>query len=436
MAVVEDVAVAEVVAEEGPAVAFTGKVDTLDSNTQRLSLLCSSSPTGIPAPSQQVANVEDVFLKNKNSGGLPDMNRLQLESQLPVRPSFGTQGRTATLWTNYFQVIPDPKLVLYRYHVDISPDVTQKRKRQQLVTLLLELPVYQELQDYMVTDFASTLVASRPIGEDTTHEIAYRTENEDTALPSAVVYKVRIQKTGSLTVSQLTEYLTSTSIGTSFSNKSSIIQDLNILLGHYSKASTDLAQVGATGRSKIYSLAPGVAQQSLGAGLMALRGFFTSVRAATARVIVNVNIAHGVFFEAGPLPNLMGNYGLRDLRRLEKFLSKKVKVQVTHLPVKKNKAGQVIPRIKTIFALTSKEDGEGGEKPKPRVQKYGAGAKEIQFSMDGPSAASTQKTPGKGKKGGPPPSTTTSGGTYITVYDYFKSRKFSILSSIYCEAVS
>ena len=357
---------------------------------------------------------------------MPDIGSLQVteQPQLPVRPGHGTAGKPVTLWANYFPLIPKSNLVLYKYSISTIPEIEQRNKKKQLVRLLLELPEYQDLKDDLVTDFASNIIASKPF-EDREHKITYRGENEDTPLPNAQEYRLRVRKSSNLTVSHLTEYLTSTSVGATFGDKDPFIQDLNILLNHYSKASAGLAVVPQSGGTKVYSLAPDVASFNLGAGLLALRGFFMSVRVATSRILVNVNIAHGVFFQPGPLPQLMVNHGIQNLVKLEKFLSKKVKVQLTHLPVKKNSAGLVIPRIKTIFALAHKDDGHGDSKP-PKVPRFGAGAKEVSFFLrDSPSAPGKQAQ-GKGKKGGPSPEKSSSGGKYITVFDYYRTGEFPL----------
>ena len=164
----------------------------------------------------------------------------------------------------------------------------------------------------------------------------------------------------------------------------------------------------------------------LGSGLNVIRGFFSSVRVATARILVNINVSHGAFYHDGPLPALMGNYGTRNTSALEKFL-KLVRVQTNHLPEKRNKAGQVIPRIKTIFGLARKDDGHKLAN-RPRIKAHGAGAKDVEFWLDSdagssgaPKAeASASKGKGKGKAQpkGPAPS---GSGRYITVFDFFRT---------------
>ena len=384
-------------------------------------------------PDPKVSKVEDAFEKNRNPGGLPDLSRLQLESQLesqlPIRPGYGTRGRLVTLWTNYFQLTPSPKMVLYRYDIAISPEINQKRKRTQLIKLLLDLAEFKELRNDTVTDFAQLIVSCKPLGDDLvrTHDITFRGENEDTPLPKAQTYRVRIQRSGTFGLDQLMDFLTSSSVGTGFGDKQPIIQALNIILAYHSKTSTSLVTTGQTARTKTFSISQNVDTRDLGAGLAVLRGFFTSIRVAACRILVNVNVAHGVFYQAGSLPHLMDAYTPRNPVRLEKFLSKKVRVQVSHLPIKKDKAGQVIPRIKTVFAFARKDDGQGGDGPSPRVQRFAAGAKEVEFFLRD---ESSQKSQAQGKKGG-----STSGGRWITVFEYFRTGKSSIQALAHCRTI-
>ncbi|KFA80094.1 hypothetical protein S40288_10405, partial [Stachybotrys chartarum IBT 40288] len=156
-----------------------------------------------------------------------------------------------------------------------------------------------------------------------------------------------------------------------------LTQALNILLGHYSKENGSLAKIGT---SKTFSLGQGADRLDLTHGLEAIRGFYTSVRAATGRILVNVNVSNAAFYKAGPLDGLMTAYQFGNKFSLEKFL-KKVRVQTTHLKERKNKKGEVVPRIKTIFALAYPSDGQRLEHP-PKIAGYGAGPKEVSFWME------------------------------------------------------
>jgi len=243
----------------------------------------------------------------------------------------------------------------------------------------------------------------------------------------------------------LINYLTSTNLGQSYGDKQELTQALNIFLNHYAKSTSNMAPIGST---KSFSLNQQAARGDLGSGLEVIRGFFSSVRLATCRILVNVNVSHGAFYHAGPLQALMNSYGVRNTVALEKFL-KLLRVQTTHLPVKLNKANEVIPRVKTIFGLVRKDDGHRMAHP-PRIRQHGAGSKDVEFWLDGeasspgaPMAEAKGGTKGKGKGKGkgkskgkgeaqPESSSASSSGKYISVCDFFKISMLCSLSIPQC----
>jgi hypothetical protein len=169
---------------------------------------------------------------------------------------------------------------------------------------------------------------------------------------------------------------------------------------------------------------------SLGAGLQVVRGFFMSVRAATARILVNVQVKNIAFYDEGPLDKIMLAFMSANGPNRVNLLRfvKKLSVDVTHI-VRTNSRGQRIPRIKTIQGFATRDDGRNLEHP-PVVPQFGAGAKEVRFFLDNsPGSSSSRAAPvagGSGKKGkkavkeGPKPPPT---GRYISVFDFFHESK-------------
>ena len=315
-------------------------------------------------------------------------------------------------------MIPPLDLTLYRYHIAIHPEVAGK-KREQMVRLLLERPTLAESSRDLVTDFKDNLISRQKLPL-TEHHIAYRAEKEDESRDHATVHRVAIQATGTLTVAQLMEFLNSTSVTAVYTEKLPIIQALNILIRNYTKSNGNLAAVGS---SKTYALASNW-QYDLKRGLIALRGFFSSVRVATGRILVNVNVSHGAFYAAQPLTRMMEPY-LRDINKLRSFVQK-VRVKVTHLRARKNRSGEVIDTVKTIFGLASMRDGRGGAHP-PRVAYDGAPPTAVQFARESPAGPSN---PSGGKSRSPPkgvPKGVPQGGPggaptrpeYVQVSEYF-----------------
>lgn len=363
---------------------------------------------------------------------------------MPSRPGYGTEGAPITVFANYVQLVPKPDLTLYSYDIsEIRPEVTGKKSAQVIRLMINEAAELADYRNDMVTDFRSTLISRKKINMDGTEmviNVVYRAEGEDDPKENATQYKVTVKYTKSLTVGDLLSYLTSTDPSTLYEHKLDVIQALNIFLKHYAKSTNNLATIGA---SKTFSMSGSADSLDLGRGLLALRGFFTSVRAATNRVLVNVNVSHGAFYQEGELTRLMGAFGLRyddrGMRSLEKFL-KRVRVRTTHLKEKKNRKGEVVHRVKAIIGLAKKYDGRQLAHP-PRVAQYGAGPKSVEFWLEdkptsGPppssvpgaepsQAASKKKGKGKGGKGkaaAPGLQPAGSGaGKYVSVHDHFKN---------------
>jgi eukaryotic translation initiation factor 2C len=99
-----------------------------------------------------------------------------------------------------------------------------------------------------------------------------------------------------------------------------------------------------------------------------------SVRMATGRLLMNISPKSAALVEHGPLIAVTSQFADQSQRtqKLAKFLEK-VKIEVTHLPVKKNKSNQVIPRVKTICGLATTRDGFAEPQgQRPRVRMAGA----------------------------------------------------------------
>ena len=351
---------------------------------------------------------------------------------MPHRPGYGTQGRPVTLWANYFELIAPKNLPLYRYNIAHGPDsrrgqVPVGKKVNWIVRLLLEQH-FAEARNHIVTDYKSTVISKTDLGfSERELQIRYRPEGGELSDP-AVYHPMLLTRTGDLQLSELLDHLTSTDMDATYGDKNELIQSLNIIAGFDAKSRSSILSVGA---NKHYPMEAGVEKASLGAGLEVFRGFMLSVRAATARILVNVQVKHAACYEAVPLAHLIQSY-TRDNRlnatqtgdryKLEKFL-KLLRVEVTHIK-NKNKAGQVVPRMKTIAGFATKQDGRNLPH-RPVVSDFGAGPNDVKFWLERPLEGSEGgskpkgKTASKGKKPGPG-SGAPQAGDYISVTAFFR----------------
>ena len=110
-----------------------------------------------------------------------------------------------------------------------------------------------------------------------------------------------------MSISELMKDLNFSVSGGTYPVKSEAIQALNILLSYGPTTDPHIVTVGQNIFYPFQGHAKAVGQD-LTYGLEALRGYFSSVRTSVGRILVNVNVATGAFYKAGPLLDLMTAY--------------------------------------------------------------------------------------------------------------------------------
>jgi len=343
------------------------------------------------------------------------------QAKYPERPGYGTAGRLVTLYANYLP-LSLPNKQLFRYHISIAAESAGRpapagKKAGHIVRLLLEEHFPQE-KNSIASDFRSTLVSYVKLTEGN-FDVRYKEDLENDYPEAPRVHNVTIQYTGEVNPADLVNYLTSTNAGAMLEYKEEIVAALNMIIGHHPKMDDGVVSVGA---NRHYSLRQDTMESfNLGGGLSVLRGFSVSARAATARVLLNVQIKYLACYSKGPLANVIQGYSNRNTYRLEKFL-KSLRVRITHI-AHKNSRGQPRPRIKPIYGLANRGDGASSANP-PKVTRHGAGANDVEFFMN-ESSPRPVSIPGahelKGKKGKKiPRAGPAEAGRYITVAAFFK----------------
>jgi eukaryotic translation initiation factor 2C len=248
----------------------------------------------------------------------------------------------------------------------------------------------------VLTFYSNTIISTSELSlSKIDFDIPYQCEGEDRPQAGAKIHRVKVEFLGTVQVSELIAYLTSTNMSTTYLAKSDVVQSLNIILGFQPKSDPAILSVGA---NRHYAINETREVQNLSGGLEAFRGYLISVRAATSRLLVNVQVKHVACYEAVPLRRLIQLYTDANGKRLvelDKFLQK-LRVEVLHI-TKSNDAGQKIPYIKTIFGLATTKDGSGLQKP-PIVARFGAGSNGVQVFLSSPQQA----------------------GEYVTVTSYFR----------------
>ncbi|KAJ6025043.1 hypothetical protein N7540_005840 [Penicillium herquei] len=379
----------------------------------------------VPAPNAQVTKIE-----NDTAKAISGRKKTVDSAMYPNRPGYGTLGKPVTLYANYMPFTSVGKPV-YRYHVSIAKDQGRDvpaKKARHVVRLLLEEHFKNNLNN-IATDYRSNLISAvelKLIG-DQKFEVRYKNEGEDEYPESPKIFNVTIGATGTLNPSDLINYLSSSNVEGPLMQQEQIVQALNVIMGHHPKTQQSVVTIGG---SKHFSLDAAIAERfNLGGGLEAIRGFFISVRAATARALLNVQVKYLACFQEGPLPAVIGEYqytsGRGNTYRLDAFV-KGMRIRSTHI-VRKSSSGKVRPSpVKKISGLATPADGRSSPNP-PRVARHGAGPNEVEFFLEAPGSKPGQEPaaakPKKGKK--PAKAGPTQAGQYISVAAYFK-REYNI----------
>ncbi|KAL8761911.1 MAG: hypothetical protein Q9184_002015 [Pyrenodesmia sp. 2 TL-2023] len=289
------------------------------------------------------------------------------ELPLPFRPSYGTKGRPILLRTNYFQLSTTrPNAEIFRYEIDISPKIKNpqggpnRRKTRRLLELLIASD--PNLKG-VATDDSKFLVSPKKLALGDTASITipqkfWEVEDEENG-PRSTLHQVKIFNEYPMPFQQLLEYLsTPPGVTRSSFDKAEVVQALNLIMTR--TANESQAIYGGGVRNKFYKYPNQEDWFHLGSGLIAVKGFYTSVRTSTLRLLVNINVANGAFYPAINLLGLMRKY-IQDRGNnvgLEAFISR-LKVSHNYIRKKQNDPKSVIKRVKTVLGFSHPKQGPG-----------------------------------------------------------------------------
>lgn len=341
-----------------------------------------------------------------------------------------------TLYANYLSLtgLTNGK-TLYRYNVELlaekGRDPPAGKKARHIVSLYID-EHFAANKSHIATDYRSTIISAvdLKLKEGQISDVRYKNEGEEEYPDNPRLHQVKCASIRTLNSADLINYLTSTNAGAILATKTELISALNIILGHHPKTSTDVASVGA---NKHFGISKDlIDRQNLSGGLEVLRGFFISVRAATARVLLNVQVKYVACYKAGSLSETIEDFRnsrecryappVKQMYLLGKFLNR-MRIRPNHIKRKSTNGKHRPAPIKTIIGLAKRDDGRSSANP-PRVARDGAGPEGVEFFLKAPNQ-STPRPEGskKGKKKGPPAGPAQAG-RYVTVAQYFKESEF------------
>lgn len=313
----------------------------------RSDLLSIRQNPGATIPDPQITKKEDenVYLTN-----VAPKEDLATDLDLPLRPGYG-EGKQFSLRTNYFKVIMDTNLELFRYDINIEPLSTSapaldnRRKRRQFFKVLLEeAPDFQTRAAAVATDYANTLITCRRLFDNNLLEKEYRQVyrgeyesaqgNNDPPRNNEQVYRVTVRFQGTVPISEIVRYTESQPGDVSdFTTRQDAVQALNIIMDGTPNKNTAIFQ---SGQNKFYQFprnepyktyADAYKTCDLSGCLIGVRGYYSSIRTSTNRILLNLNAQCSPFYpelnllemiavlSSGPIPML-------NHHELEDFISK------------------------------------------------------------------------------------------------------------------
>ncbi|KAK3675877.1 hypothetical protein LTR78_004069 [Recurvomyces mirabilis] len=285
----------------------------------------------VPIPAKAITDLENSLVPVTRDNSFPLGS-----TTVPGRRGYGTKGTPIILRTNYLSITTafeagKPEQPLYRYDVNIQPELSRE-KRRRLLKHILTHPKFKNVLS--ATDYANIIVTTTTIdlgpGEEWKEKIVLPSVDASAPTnqgpPPAFVQEAQnrnritfaVRSNGTFTSRQIIEYLKSTSLGATY-DTGNIIQLLNIIM---CKAPNDAPSVRDAGRNRFYMHEghPAFESYDLSNGLEALRGYYSSVRPAVGRLLLNLNVTSGAFYKPMPLQTLINEYGSRSHERNEAFI--------------------------------------------------------------------------------------------------------------------
>lgn len=226
-------------------------------------------------------------------------------SKPPRRPGYGTAGDISHLRTNYFMVEAKAGQQLFVYEVAIAPDITHKKKRKRLFEILENDPQFVAIKEHVATDCGQILVSAKILNANQcSFKVAYcdsgKLDWEKALDKDRYVFKLTL--TGDSKFSDLKTFVQ----GSNHTyNPERIIQAMNIIFAKYPAAQDTMNALGLTklGNKSFITekhwrdggQATRPLGYSLGSNLVALKGFYTSIRPCVGKIMCNINVCTTAF---------------------------------------------------------------------------------------------------------------------------------------------
>ncbi|KAJ3563363.1 hypothetical protein NP233_g8987 [Leucocoprinus birnbaumii] len=313
---------------------------------------------GVYSPPGRATQIDARLLDDTQDKVVEAFRNTQVDdTDFPLRPGYGEKGKQVTLRTNFFP-ISIPEGPFYEYKITITPSISIKSVKRRIFELAQDMSVWRStLADSVAHDYSAKLVARRRLPEPLVVCVPFyeKGENPPTAeTPLKMEYSLSFQFVQDIETDGLKRFIAGDPQYRNY-DIMPVISALNLILAAYPSRS---GGGGVTvGRNKFFMPGAGPTS-SLGGGLEAVRGFYSSVRAAHRQLMVNVNVCTTAFYKPGNLAEALIDIRKSDFKfaRLGAF-AKGLRVRVTHLNHQKT-ITEVAKDSATSYIFSSDEYGE------------------------------------------------------------------------------
>lgn len=291
-------------------------------------------------------------------------SQLSLEdSNLPNRPGFAQNGIPVTHRANHFELrLADGQQIFpYKAEVDQRLHKSKRQLRDFFRTILQRLPELKPVGRGVTTDYVSLLVTSAKLDlgptDIKTYAIPYyeRENPKEKVEAGAKPFEFTLTLQQPISSVDFARYTGSDSaiLSESETGDNEILRALNVIVADKPNKDEGVYQSGPNKFFRYPNDAISASNYDLGGGLIAVRGYFYSVRFATLRVLLNVHGLCNPFYKDINARELMQEceYLGGDSQALNGFFRMlRVKTSYTKGP-----NGGSITKHKTVIGLSQKD---------------------------------------------------------------------------------
>lgn len=232
---------------------------------------------------------------------------------------------------------------LFTYEIVVDERLTVKRKRQHFIeSLFTQIPELRALGPGVATDYASLIVTSARVNLGRDDQGTFTLGSYSTELPGVSVtappgkpFKLEMSVIGTLSSSDLSRFMGPDLTNSNHSDTADMeaVRALNVIMASHPNKDPDVYQ-GGQNKFFRYPSQDTFSNYDLEAGLIAVRGYYSSVRFSTSRILLNLNSQCTPFYKVMTAQELVQEFlasGPHDWSAVLKRFLYKLRVETSYM---------------------------------------------------------------------------------------------------------